>query len=503
MRSKSIFLTVLLACCSMLLAAQGTWTQKADYGGFARLAAAGFTIGEKGYVGIGTPTWDDQYYKDFWEFDPATNVWTQKADFGGTARAFAVGFSIGDYGYLGTGTDHTAALRDFWQYDPSANIWTQKADAGGTTDGRWSAVGFSIGNKGYIGTGDKQYGHSKDFWEYDPANDSWTRKSDFGGVDRQFAAAFVIDGKGYVGTGYNGSHLNDLWEYNPVTDKWIQKANFPGGSRGGAVAFAIDSLGYLGTGYGYSIGFMNDFWSYDPATNLWTQKAAMGEIARDLAVGFSINGKGYVGTGQMPNYPYPPMEDFWQYTPVGTTTCAVPVSLHAVKITTSTAKLDWDDVSGTAGYGIRYKIVGDKEWTLKTATTSAKKIEGLQPGTEYVWSVRTYCSFTPPAVTSAWSPNQSFTTAALRLETPVSNSLDVYPNPFQQSATITYSTMDDASVQMALYDISGKLMKTLVNANVSSGMHTLSLSSEGLSQGIYLLKFQVNDELIVKKVVME
>ena len=42
-------------------------------------------------------------YKDFWEYDPATNTWTQKADFGGTTRSVAVGFSIGSKGYIGTG----------------------------------------------------------------------------------------------------------------------------------------------------------------------------------------------------------------------------------------------------------------------------------------------------------------------------------------------------------------------------------------------------------------
>ena len=42
-------------------------------------------------------------HKDFWEYDPATNAWTQKADFGGTARLDAVGFSIGSKGYIGTG----------------------------------------------------------------------------------------------------------------------------------------------------------------------------------------------------------------------------------------------------------------------------------------------------------------------------------------------------------------------------------------------------------------
>ena len=54
----------------------------------------------------------NEYFADFWEYDPSTNVWTQKADFGGGARSGAVGFSIGSKGYIGTG-----GANDFWEYD--------------------------------------------------------------------------------------------------------------------------------------------------------------------------------------------------------------------------------------------------------------------------------------------------------------------------------------------------------------------------------------------------
>src|SRR5882724_5283840 len=81
--------------------AQNTWTQKANFGGTARIEAVGFSIGTKGYIGTGVVSGVGQ--QDFWEYDPATDVWTQKANFGGSGRSYAVGFSIGSKGYLGTG----------------------------------------------------------------------------------------------------------------------------------------------------------------------------------------------------------------------------------------------------------------------------------------------------------------------------------------------------------------------------------------------------------------
>ena len=79
-----------------------------------------------------------------------TNAWAQKADFGGMVRRNAAGFSIGNKGYIGTGYSFAGPyLKDFWEYDPANNSWTQKASVGGS--GRFLAVGFSIGSKGYVG----------------------------------------------------------------------------------------------------------------------------------------------------------------------------------------------------------------------------------------------------------------------------------------------------------------------------------------------------------------
>ena len=43
------------------------------------------------------------FTNDFWEYDPATNTWTQKADFGGTARVRCSRIFHRRQGYIGTG----------------------------------------------------------------------------------------------------------------------------------------------------------------------------------------------------------------------------------------------------------------------------------------------------------------------------------------------------------------------------------------------------------------
>jgi N-acetylneuraminic acid mutarotase len=291
-----------------------TWTQKAGLN-TAREGAVAFSIGNKGYTGLGYNgnTWP-YYMGDFWEYDPSTNAWTQKANFGGSTRAYAVGMGIGSKGYVGIGSNGSY-LSDFWEYDPSANSWVQKATYSGGA--RANAVGVNVGSKGYVGTG---YSNSwpynmNDFYEYDPSTNTWTQKANFAGTGRNNAAGFAIGSKVYIGTGYDINNIsqNDLYEYDPSNNTWAQKANFGGSGRYGAVGISIGNKGYLGTGNVQGT-YVTDFWEYDQSTNGWTQRANFGGTGRMFGTGFALSGKVYLGTGELPNSPYY-ANDFWQYDP--------------------------------------------------------------------------------------------------------------------------------------------------------------------------------------------
>jgi N-acetylneuraminic acid mutarotase len=234
--------------------ATNAWTRKADYPGNSSGAAVSFSIGTKGYIGTGAIYNTSDFTNEFWEYDPATNSWTQKAslpttpgrasavgfsigtkgyigiggkpstgaaDFGGYIRFGAVGFSIGNKGYIGTGSsDQGNYTREFWEWDQTTNVWTKKSDFGG--DARAGAVGFAIGEKGYIGTGYAGVPPGyKDFWEWNQATNTWTQKSNFGGIERVYAVGVSIGNRGYIGLGSLANdrpfygYFKDFWEYIP------------------------------------------------------------------------------------------------------------------------------------------------------------------------------------------------------------------------------------------------------------------------------------------------
>lgn len=315
---KSLPVVIVVICsflyANILFAAADTWTQMEDFGGSARHSAVGFSIGSKGYIGTGQCD-GGVLTNDFWEYDPDTETWAQKTNFGGTGRLLAVGLSIRDKGYIGMGAIWNPTwtfFKDFWEYDPASDTWTQKADFGGTV--RRSPAGFSIGDKGYVGTGYYYENwtniYCNDFWEYDPDANTWTQKADFAGARRSDAVGFSIGNKGYIGTGYIGGETRDFWEYDPDTDTWTRKADFGGTARCTAVGFSIGTKGYIGTGND-RYGMTKDFWEYDPAADTWTRMEDFGGAARNYSVGFSIANRGYIGTGQAGGYAI----DFWEYEP--------------------------------------------------------------------------------------------------------------------------------------------------------------------------------------------
>ena len=109
------------------------WIQIADFKGGARLAGIAFAIDGKGYAGLGYDG-NNYYLKDMWQYNPDSNGWAQKNDFGGTPRIDAVAFVLNvkgnNKGYVATGYDNNF-LKDNWQYDPASDTWTRKAGIAG------------------------------------------------------------------------------------------------------------------------------------------------------------------------------------------------------------------------------------------------------------------------------------------------------------------------------------------------------------------------------------
>jgi endoglucanase len=60
-----------------------------------------------------------------------------------------------------------------------------------------------------------------------------------------------------------------------------------------------------------------------------------------------------------------------------------------------------------------------------------------------------------------------------------------YPNPFNSNCRIEFSLYKNMRVRLDLYDVQGRLVKTLINDELADGSHSILLDAENLSSGIY------------------
>jgi N-acetylneuraminic acid mutarotase len=299
----------------------GNWVQSPYYEGQPRSGSVSFVIGDKAYVGLGYD--GDDYFTDFFAYDPERGVWDDVAEFPGDARERAVAFSLNGKGYVGLGYNRdldTEELKDFWEYDPQTDTWTPIANFSGTA--RYNAVAFSIGDLGYVGTGYDGNYYRSDFFSYNPDNNTWTEVANFPGGKREEAVAVVHEDKAYFCTGRNnGIYAADIWVFDPnATKVWNEVTpdddedyydEFATAvKRHDACAFVLHDRIYITTGSTGSA--TQSVYEFNPVSGYWDSKTAFEGSERYRGVAFTINNRAFVGLGQNSSRRW---DDFWEFFP--------------------------------------------------------------------------------------------------------------------------------------------------------------------------------------------
>ncbi len=63
-----------------------------------------------------------------------------------------------------------------------------------------------------------------------------------------------------------------------------------------------------------------------------------------------------------------------------------------------------------------------------------------------------------------------------------------YPNPFNPAATIPVILASDATVRLAVFDLRGRLVQTLVDGNLPAGRHEIRFDGRELPSGTYVCR---------------
>lgn len=268
------------------------WIEKSTIPGEMPDYGVGFSIGDKGYVGLaarGTNT--------FYRFEPAMNRWEDIPPFPGAGRDRATSFVIDGKAYVGGGGRHPFR-KDFWRFDPAANAWTRVADFPFGISG---AVAVSLNGIGYVLAHNEAEGLNK-LYSYDPSANAWKLLPVSMHAGDRPSSAFVIDNRIFFVIKEASGGRNVLMEFAPATLLWTTRgigAALP--AEDFVTSFAKDGKGYiLGQG-GMHV--------YDPVLNT-IQRQAAAPSPRAAAIAFTIGDQVYYGFGHQSNRR---ANDFWEW----------------------------------------------------------------------------------------------------------------------------------------------------------------------------------------------
>ena len=82
-----------------------------------------------------------------------------------------------------------------------------------------------------------------------------------------------------------------------------------------------------------------------------------------------------------------------------------------------------------------------------------------------------------------------------------------YPNPFNPITSLRYDLPNDGLVNITIYDMMGRVVKTLVNSSQSAGFKSVQWNAtnnrnEPVSAGLYLYTIQAGEFRQTKKMVL-
>ena len=85
---------------------------------------------------------------------------------------------------------------------------------------------------------------------------------------------------------------------------------------------------------------------------------------------------------------------------------------------------------------------------------------------------------------------------------PENFALTAYPNPFNQFSIINIKCSISSDVKIQVFDISGKLIATILNEYKTAGSYSIQFNGENLTSGIYILKLTAGKYSTNKKIVL-
>ncbi len=174
-----------------------------------------------------------------------------------------------------------------------------------------------------------------------------------------------------------------------------------------------------------------------------------------------------------------------------------------------TPTLIWLNAQNAIGYKV--KISSNSTFSAvtdsATVTTNQYAIPSgkLNYNTKYYWKVAGFDSTLIGRYSEVWN----FTTNPTTGNNNISNEIpsvfilyENYPNPFNPTTSIKYDIASNSYVKLVVFDVTGKVVETLVNGNLQAGKYEVTFNGGNYSSGIYFVKMEAGSYNHIVKMIM-
>lgn len=79
---------------------------------------------------------------------------------------------------------------------------------------------------------------------------------------------------------------------------------------------------------------------------------------------------------------------------------------------------------------------------------------------------------------------------------------DNYPNPFNPTTTLRFALPEPNQVQLAIYDITGRKVSTLIGRRMEAGYHNIDWSASHLASGVYIVELIAGQQRRIQKITL-
>jgi hypothetical protein len=85
------------------------------------------------------------------------------------------------------------------------------------------------------------------------------------------------------------------------------------------------------------------------------------------------------------------------------------------------------------------------------------------------------------------------------VESNSSEKLEIFPNPFNPTATIEFSLKKGSFVSLRVYDILGRKVATVIEQPLPAGVHKYDWNATNKASGVYIFKLEIDEKTIIQR----